>query len=1113
MRRISDLLQGLFQGNRLVYNPVNKNGDNKSNNSKIANQMYNNEYNFYIGDTKQLNDIYESVLNKETSVSYREKILPIEELINEGKPSRAIYEYKKIIKSDEFSRYSKDEKFLVYNGLLNCFICINADDDTVNKWMLKINALGEDIKEIHRYYFLQAIWYYNKHEFEKAIILIEKVVKKKPDYINGLSTAILIKVTKKIISYDEAKEQLNKLLLIEDLGIKDKANIYAGFGDVAFNNRDYSFAKENYCISNKYIKSLSKDIGMAVCEYFDSIKEIREDGTTTLDQIDFKQLDKAKGKFEEIYNNRSNDMTTIVLFAFPFMFNIYSLTNQHHKILEIVEQEKDYIDLKKANIINHIVEAEVIEGIYNENHFNFLGNYEKVKYKSLYYESIKDYNTEIEILLDAIENDYIDKKILQLSLLNALIEAEQFDRYLHYYKKFNLDNQDEVLWMNYIQYLYKKNYKDKVIEEINKLMPIMHNSAVVYDLFMIMLDYDMKEELDIFFNNVNTGKYRIIGLQMPYVLYNKLMHLLRRERYEEYFNCYENTDLDILPTNKKVILEINYFTFKGDYNKTAEAFYKLFRIDNDYEDLLKAVELKINSNNLYDAERYLEFINPMMLKKPEIYYIFKAIILKEKEEIDQAVIMLDEIKDMEFIQEDLESPFHQFYSAFCMNNGKTNEAIKYMGNYYTKNPNPKWFKVIQHSCEDSGEELMKKLSEVVGQYDLSQINMYYHQGIIGMAVYNKIVGNNIDDIIMYRHYPFTSIHITNDNVIESFEKADQINDTILIDANTLAILAKANGLKLLDFYNQVFIPYSAIKIIKQRQSGLGINTSKDILEYLKTSLNVKEVPVDVLIKIKSEENLLPEDILDCIALAGNLKVSYFNTEIYVNHEFDSKYIIDVNCFFYYLKMNKLSARELVALTISNLRQNSFEFISFDAKDLFLCYKIKGIKGIKSFLKMGKNADYKTFVSVYIEALKTIKDEMGIEDFKNVSIEVIRFLDRYVGKTKYYMSTIILKFPDVSSDFEKLIHNCSIRNIFDVNNSYKVNGMTAITYYKLVRSYEFNNILSIVTAFIIFIMQYLNLFSDNEIVFNNNLEIIKQHLKINSSDDIDFIVQFIEIKNR
>ena len=1112
MSRLGDIVQSLFQRNKIIFSPKNKNGDNDSSNAKVANNMVNNETHIHIDNTKQFEELYETVINKDSTVEFREKILPIETLISEGKPLLAIRNYEALIISYDFSNYSRDEKFLIYNGLLNCFINIDVDDKIIERWTLKIDALGDNIVEIHRYYFLLSIWKYKKKELNKAIILNNQAIKAKPDYINALAGNILLKATNKEISYDEAKKQFDEMFKNPDLKIKDNAAIYGSLGDVAFNYKDFLYAKKCYIKSNEYSKGLAKEIGIAICEYFESVNDMKEDCTeedctVSLENIDYTKLKKAEVIFEAIYSNRTEEtIVTISRLMFPFLFNILSISNKQKRTLEIISESKLYIDYKKTDILKYIVEAEVLNGIYNIENFNNLSDYEKVKYKSFYFETTKDYKLAIELLLPILENDFQDDKMLQLLLLNALKEDNQFERYIHYYKKFIKDkNNDEVFWMNYIQFLDKSEKKDKAISEMKELEKIAKNSLVLYDLFILYLNYNLTDELDEFFEKIDSWDFRIVGLQMPFVLYNRLMHRLKSENYEKFFTEYETSNLEILSPIYKAILEVNYYTFKGDLDKAAKAYFELFKTNQNHNDLIRAVDLKINSNSLYDAEMYLEHVNPMLLDKPELFYIYYAIILKEKGKLSDAFEKIHEIKDFVI---DLDSPFHQFYTAFCMNNGRIDDGIKYMAEYYAKNPNSNWFKMIQYSENETGEEIIKKIESVVGgKRDTSEINYFFNQGLIGISVYNKLLGTSIEEMLFYNHYPFTNVSIANGDVQKALFETDKIKDKIIVDTATLTILSEVKALSLLECFNEVIIPYNTITLIKQKETGIMRSSSKNILSYINSSMNIKRVPVEVGLKIKGNPSeLLPEDTLDCMALSEKLEIPFLNTEVSIYAEFNPNYTVDVNSFFLYLKANKPEKREKVAEVIGNLRGFKTEFISFDADDICINYSLKGLEGIKPFLRMGKNADYKTFVTVYISALLQLEPELAEEEFKTLASEFIKFIDAYLGKTRYYMSSIIRDYPEVKNDFEKLIQRCSIKEILSVNRAFRINGFSIQAYLNILDSYDFTKIIAIMASFVSFVIQFLVRFGKTSEKFEYYVRFLKGNLRINSDADIDYIVE-------
>src|SRR5690606_2074978 len=114
-----------------------------------------------------------------------------------------------------------------------------------------------------------------------------------------------------------------------------------------------------------------------------------------------------------------------------------------------------------------------------------------------------------------------------------------------------------------------------------------------------------------------------------------------------------------------------------------------------------------------------------------------------KKMVNKAFELLDET--LELLEIDIDSPFHQFYTAFNMNNGRTDEAVKYMSEYYARNPNPNWFTIIQHSDDESGSDLVDKLEKAVGgKRDLTQINQLFSNGNLGISAYNLLVGTGIE---------------------------------------------------------------------------------------------------------------------------------------------------------------------------------------------------------------------------------------------------------------------------------------------------------------------------------------------------------------------------------
>ena len=686
MGKFSDFFHQILQpSNKLDFNIDNKNGTTTVSENKVANVIYEtNIYNIFM-DSSKFEEKYESVINNDSATSLRENIIPIELLINEGKFILAIHKYEELIDSPIFKFYTKDEKFLIYNGLLNCHINNNSNNDIIEHWIAKIEALETDIKEIHRFYYLQAMWKYKNHELNSALILIAQSLNANPKYMNAITAEILFKCNGGLLLYSEAKMQFDNLLKIANLSIKEYAVIYSSFGDVAFDNKDYSIAKENYIKSNELSKSLYIEIAIAICEYYEAFKVIEDNGHVSFENIDFDILNSAKDKFEVIYRDRTPDtIQTIVKMSLTFYFSILVIINDFRKVLSLYNETKEYFEIGMIEAKKFVADAEVATGVLTKDILEDFEEYDRIKYEALYLDVIKRYNEEIDLLLPAIEGKYGNNNTLRFLLLNALKETNQFERYMEYYKRFS-GHQDDIMRMNYIQFLLQLGKNEHAFSEIEKFKPVIKKSSVLYDLLLIYMEFKLEKELDEFFEKVDSGEYNIIGPHIPMVFYHKMIHLLNIKKYKEYFRLYETTDLSFLDDYHRVILKINYYTFKGEIDETAALFYELFKLTGDHNELIKAVQIKLDIDKYYEAKYYLQFVNPMELEKPEIYYMFKAIILKEDGNLEEAFNVINETVNL--VSEDLESPFHQFYTEFNMKNGRTDDAIRYMSEYYTKNPN------------------------------------------------------------------------------------------------------------------------------------------------------------------------------------------------------------------------------------------------------------------------------------------------------------------------------------------------------------------------------------------------------------------------------------------
>lgn len=1155
---LKKLFPQLEQGATITIQQRNRKGSNEIKDNQIANQIINLNLNVDANNIDYIRELLSGTTFIESSKEFKVDILAIEKLISDGKTNIAIDRFNELLTSNDFNKYSKDEKFLVYNGILNCHVNKHSEKSEIEKWSAKIEALDE-VKEIYRYYYLKAIWKYNNKDFKVAKTFNNQALKSNPEYIKALSFDCLIRFSDGEIAFEDAKQGLEELLDKQDLKTSEIATIYGFLGDVAFNGKKYKLARDYYEESNNYVQNLSKEIGYAICVYHISIKEIKPDNRVDLQNIDFRILNKSKDLLEKIYSARNDEtLYTISRMALPYLFNIYSLTGEFGKTIDIYGECNQYIDYENVDVVKSIVQAQVTNKIFDEEMFKYLDEYDSIKYKSFYFERCEDYEKQYEVLVPAIEGKYCDDKLLQLSMLNCLFEQDKFDYYMYYYKKFSKNEVDEVLWLNYIEYLDKQGREEVVVDELKKIKNIISNALIINGYLRLILKYNLGNEIDEFFDNIDSGRYPIIDTEKSYLTYQRLMYQLKIGDYKKYYALYEELDFESLKPVDRWVLTVNYHTCKGDFSKCAEAYFELYKVGENTNDLLKAIQLKINANEIPAAEYYLEYANPMELKEPEYYYMYSAVVLKERGRLKEAFAILDEYKEH---VKDLDSPYHQFYSAFNMTNGRTDEAVKYMVEYHAKNPNPKWFKTIQHSENDTGEELLRKIEELVGgRRDLTELNYFFNMGVIGVSVYEKLGGKKIEEMVLDNRYPFTKLCICTGDVRNAINnKSKMLTDKLLVDVNTLTVLSIVNSLDLLNVFDEIYICYNSMTLLKQMESELTRNESSKILDYIEKSVHVKTIPMDISLAIKDEHtNIIPEDTLNCIALSEELKLPFLNVEVSIYQEYKANYVVDMNVLFFFLKEVRTDLLDKIAIVKMKLKRSKFDFISFDADDIVSVFKQKGVEGIISFIRMDKNSNYQTYLSVYMSALISIKKISTPEDFEIVASHFIRYYDKYLGKIRYYLSNICRGYLNIKREIELVIKNCNILMVLELfkkahlsklqlelyTQFIKINIIPSdfyihhnfitrndtqnkmleyrkksferiqqIEYTSIIETNDFKRVKEILSVVSQFFIQFISAFgtSDEDLIRVKNL--ISKNLQINTIEDVNYLIKlFEEVKN-
>ena len=208
----------------------------KINNSTISNQ----DINIGTGNTidkSTTNNYYiiqetpESHLTSDNSETLVEKIKPIEELISFGLTYKAIKAYNQLIYDNFDVGLSINDRFSIYNGLLTCYVNIDENEEMIKSWINKIEALGQ-VKELHRFLYIQSVYYYNKQDIPKAIHFNDKALEIKSNYLNAILFKVFLNSANKRFKYKDAIERITSLRKYTTGKIKEITSMKNNLGDI-----------------------------------------------------------------------------------------------------------------------------------------------------------------------------------------------------------------------------------------------------------------------------------------------------------------------------------------------------------------------------------------------------------------------------------------------------------------------------------------------------------------------------------------------------------------------------------------------------------------------------------------------------------------------------------------------------------------------------------------------------------------------------------------------------------------------------------------------------------------------------------------------------------------
>ena len=154
--------------------------------------IINNPNNYYFHSTSDIETI-ESMKKYDIVDDLKIKVIKLEEDLSKGRTRIALEGYLEIKENSNYQKFHKDFKFKILLGILNASINLNFDENEIKNSIYGIKALGEDINDIHKLYFLQGIMEYKKRKFENALLFVNKSLEVKSDYIKSMAFKVLIR--------------------------------------------------------------------------------------------------------------------------------------------------------------------------------------------------------------------------------------------------------------------------------------------------------------------------------------------------------------------------------------------------------------------------------------------------------------------------------------------------------------------------------------------------------------------------------------------------------------------------------------------------------------------------------------------------------------------------------------------------------------------------------------------------------------------------------------------------------------------------------------------------------------------------------------------------------
>jgi hypothetical protein len=380
-----------------------------------------------------------------------------------------------------------------------------------------------------------------------------------------------------------------------------------------------------------------------------------------------------------------------------------------------------------------------------------------------------------------------------------------------------------------------------------------------------------------------------------------------------------------------------------------------------------------------------------------------------------------------------------------------------------------------------------------------------NKSLIGVSLYSIITNRDIELMFTSSDYPFSKLNISVSGSNEDLSKY-QIEDSLVIDADTLYLLYRIDIFDILEEFDNIYIPYQTFEKMRNNYGLYQNKYTKELIDLLEKDVRFKSIPVTVANEqYEKYIKLYDENISQCLLISDSEEIPFLSSEISLKRYFANKKVIDINNLICHLRSLKCDD-EKISDWIYKLRKNNFEFISFKSIDIYNSYFRYDEVGLELYLKMTKISNYLSFVEVYIWFLVIIGQEVEVYNFKELSGKFINYIDKYTGKTRYYISEIRRVNSIEAHEYSYQIEN-KIAQIFNDFNVKRIYELIII----LNESERFNrNILTkkikeIISAYIHFLNRFVKMSLILDYTESKLLNLIYKNTELNNNKIIDYFI--------